>query len=47
MLDLVNPNIPIKDGINITIYLLLAIIICIIGIVLFKIINKKKEGVKK
>ena len=44
--DLVSPVIPEKNGTNIIIYVVVAFLICLIGIILFKIINKK-ENVKK
>ena len=39
--DVANPNIP-TDGNNITIYIVIAIIVCILGVILFKKTNKKE-----
>ena len=38
--DIANPNIPI-DGNNITIYIVIAIIVCILAVIIFQKTNKK------
>ena len=51
MLDVAGPDIdpnyiPLLDTSNTFIYLFITVIICIVGIIVFIIINKKKKGEK-